>query len=148
MRIIKFRVYGKKMKRMIYPQELSSDGMSIDPNNKGLANINGTDNRLNVYDAYNKFHLMQFTGLEDKNSRDIFEGDIIPTPKFTTRGKFRFIVGKWNAEVVFHNAAFRLKTPDGKINALAMDDSEVAEEYRFEVIGNIYDDPELLEEAK
>lgn len=74
----------------------------------------------------------QYTGLTDKNGRRIFEGDIL---KFTDAdGRDVYL------NVVFEDGAF-LMEEDGVIN------SDLIPSYdclRVEVIGNIYDNPELL----
>lgn len=74
----------------------------------------------------------QYTGLTDKNGRRIFEGDIL---KFTDAdGRDVYL------NVVFEDGAF-LMEEDGVIN------SDLIPSYDclgVEVIGNIYDNPELL----
>ena len=80
----------------------------------------------------------QFTGLCDKNGKKIFEGDIVEfTDKFTHK--------KGRAEIVFE--AFKWKYSGcyyggNPIVWLCIDDGSI----EFEVIGNIHDNPELLEE--
>ena len=81
--------------------------------------------------------LMQSTGLKDKNGKEIFEGDIL-----AVEADDGVIISKvsWDDE----HALFVIKTK--KFNeeaALAelVDDNS----YPFEVIGNIYENPELLE---
>ena len=72
----------------------------------------------------------QFTGLTDKNGKRIFEGDIVEVNYDAYPSE--------RGEVFFRNGSFRLK----KV-------SEVLSLYGFlwwcEVIGNIHDNPELLE---
>ena len=77
----------------------------------------------------------QFTGLTDKNGKKIFEGDIVEGADFTAEdggyGVVSFVDGAF--EVSGNNVA-------GTFN----------ENYygrEFEVIGNIHDNPELLEEV-
>ena len=81
--------------------------------------------------------LMQSTGLKDKNGKEIFEGDILAVE--ADDGVIILKVS-WDDE----HALFVIKTK--KFNeeaALAelVDDNS----YPFEVIGNIYENPELLE---
>lgn len=80
----------------------------------------------------------QFTGLYDKNGRKIFEGDIVRTKKY---GK---VIGHVNVndydtfKVVYEPAIFRLVNSTRGFNL-------VGRAIDYEVIGNIYDNPELLE---
>lgn len=80
--------------------------------------------------------LMQYTGLKDKNGKEIYEGDIIRT-KYMDK---TFIV--W-VEYSDEYAEFVTKCKE----ILFFDEplSDIGRADR-EVIGNIYDNPELLEE--
>lgn len=71
----------------------------------------------------------QFTGLHDKNGKEIYEGDI-----FTfTKGRRKTV-----AKVVFEEAMFKMKDNNGwGVMILQREDD-------MEVIGNIYENPELL----
>lgn len=102
----------------------------------------------NHYEHYNDFHekwmygletknvvLMQFTGLLDKNGREIYEGDIL---QFIFDGK------------VFHTAPVGWREQFsvwGCMLALSEIEPEDiwVEETTYEVIGNIYENPELKE---
>ncbi len=81
----------------------------------------------------------QYTGLTDKNGVKIFEGDIIRTKKY---GK---IVGHTNVndfdvfEVQYELCKFRLAN---KRRGFDLADDRFS---KFEVIGNVHNNPELLE---
>ena len=80
----------------------------------------------------------QYTGLKDKNGKKIFDGDIIK-PYIIGGAYDRFLFP--NGAVVFEYGAFRIK--DSRQSTPL---SSYAPRVAFEVIGNIYDNPELLEE--
>ena len=89
--------------------------------------LKGTDN------------LMQFTGLFDKQGVEIYEGDIL---KFIT---FGFNAESFITVIEFKNASFRLKNGRnlfyfGQTDFTKLDDCRV--------IGNIYENPELLEDKQ
>lgn len=73
--------------------------------------------------------LMQSTGLKDKNGVDIFEGDVGWDAHFEEYG-----------EVVFENGSFRYE-----FGNISEDLFEVTDD--IEIVGNIYENPELLEQA-
>lgn len=96
---------------------------------------NGLDSCRNS----DEVELMQFTGLKDKNGKEVFEGDIIKDSE-------DFI-----AQVVYDKeyAGFGLNyQPFDLTDGLSVTFEELKNEYQntFEIIGNIYENPELLGE--
>ena len=81
----------------------------------------------------------EFTGLQDANGVDIYEGDIIESVENATH-KFHYVV-------FFDNSAFRVKHQKfnefGVFNVLYV----VLKMTKCKVIGNIHDNPELLKEG-
>ena len=85
------------------------------------------------------FILMQSTGLLDKNGKEIYEGDIV---------RYKAGCNTVTEEVVYDKnfAGFGVKDADANI---IFTFGELAEEIglsSLEVVGNIYENPELLEE--
>jgi uncharacterized phage protein (TIGR01671 family) len=88
----------------------------------------------------------QFAGLTDKNGKKIFEGDIIKAITLDTNTEQLAIIGFGNF-VDENNGdeylGFYIEFDGSKTTITQLSMKEV--ENRFEVIGNIHDNPELLE---
>lgn len=125
MREIKFRAWLKEHKSMI-------DVMEIDIDNQTIFYywFGDHDGR---FENFNKIDLMQYTGLEDKNNKEIYEGDII-----------KFLNSIF--EVIWCNekASFMLKNKEYKefLNFIYENNNGM------EIVGNIYQNLELYEEVK
>ena len=78
---------------------------------------------------------IQCTGKKDKNGKLIYEGDIV-------KGSVGVYWGLMTIEYSSKNASFVYKRIDGKYYPLKMFEHGIG----IEVIGNIYENPELLEE--
>lgn len=83
----------------------------------------------------------QFTGLLDKNGARIFEGDIIRTSKYGKVRNDNNSNGEDTFCVVYRPAQFRLEREKPPRGFNLVDDGFS----KMEVIGNIHDNPELLE---
>lgn len=83
-------------------------------------------------------NLMQYTCLTDKNDKEIYEGDILFFPDDEQN---IWEMQNIKKPVIFERGAFRVDVFDTFKKVL--DDEKASE---GEVIGNIYENPEILEE--
>ena len=130
MREIKFRAWDNRNKRM-YPFELIelpyNENVNLDGQFDGLVN--------------REYLFMQYTGLLDKNGEEIYEGDIVSVfdydTEFLGHGKIVFYDFSWCIEWICKDKNFTMMF------------SEWYEETKtVEVIGNIYENQELLKGEK
>lgn len=126
MREIKFRSWDTYNKEMLEVQELDyADSYN------GQPMIRTT--MYNDYFDTEDMILMQYTGLKDKNGVEIYEGDIVRI----LGGEYEQGFYEWDEKVCIKDFIY-----DG-FN-LMMTVNQIGNE-ALEVIGNIYDNPELLE---
>ena len=92
------------------------------------------------YERYEDFDLMEYTGIKDINNVKIFEGDIVEMSKensdFKEIGVVKFVEGR---------ASFLLITQDNDYEYLGYDFSYYDRIF-YKVLGNIYENKELLEQ--
>lgn len=119
MRKNKFRAWHKEKKCWI---ALHNNGYSFNPNN-GQIYYEG----LNIT---SRIDLMQYTGLKDKNSKEIYEGDIL---EFSGNVVALGIV-KYNENFATFQAC------NGNSGWLFGNESGT----NIEILGNIYENPELV----
>ena len=124
MREIKFRAWDKVKKTMC-----DVHGIDFDKEQNRVCAVD-TDITNNVEDWNFECELMQYTGLKDKNGVEIYEGDIIKDEKNT-----------WHISYVDGFASYELFRKDDSIHR------EVGHRggIELEVIGNIYENSELLD---
>jgi uncharacterized phage protein (TIGR01671 family) len=134
MREIRFRAWDGK--KMWYEADIVSD-----PVNFYFMTLNGlliikTPNE-EAHDS--KWELMQYTGLKDKKGKVIYEGDIVKCGcDFTDEYE-------WTGIVKFDLGAFYVADRKGKGRAIYYWSTETFGDIHVrEVIGNIYENPELV----
>lgn len=126
MREIKFRAWDIDLKEMIYGEDLIKMCIMISPANGNL--INYKEPWVYLKD---KYILMQYTGLKDKNGKEVYEGDIFEINYFNLDKEEVYTKG----EVFFEKGAFVCKG----IKGIHFSNGNI------EVIGNIYENKDLLE---
>ena len=127
MREIKFRAWRTDGKYMVTSDVGALTALRNCYGNKGLAEQAGFSNIDNQPNP-DKFILMQYTGLKDKNGKEIYERDIIKDPDGNA---FEVIWNKGAASFELQNKTSHFLFVQRYIDM-------------FEVIGNIYENPELL----
>lgn len=91
--------------------------------------------------------IMQYIGLKDKNGVEIYEGDILCNDEYQTwewRGVVKFSHGVFGAEWLSNVKSQSMVGSWGQKHNLRKLDDDIIE--RQIVIGNIYENPELLTE--
>ncbi|MCY7468123.1 YopX family protein [Bacillus safensis] len=127
MREIKFRVWDENVQEMVYEVGLTPEGIPY--------SIPDYAEASDQFDYYPSCHKMQFTGLRDRNGDEIYEGDFVK------------IISAYNGQEIIATVRYE--------NSLASFVFETGEDQGYsridasfkgiEVIGNIYQNPDLLE---
>ena len=119
----KFRAYdGGSLSRMYQPDEVMAGNGDIW--------IIDEDSVAGEWIVNNDIHLMQSTGLKDKNEVEIFEGDVV---------KCNGLLGTIESFKAMWICSFMKYNNYQKVGFFAQE---------IEVVGNIYENPELLEDKE
>lgn len=138
MREIKFRAWDLERKQM-------RGVMDIKWFDNGAMRANATESqdfyepRLNSKNV-TEFVLMQYTGLKDRNGKEIYEGDIVQFPDPCTRSQSGYELSTGVIEWHTDEAKFDVTGRESVDLETFWEDIDMAE-----VIGNIYENPDLLE---
>ncbi len=155
MKEIKFRAWDEVLKKMGYVSSIEFTGGEI--TTVDIKHPDPVTDTYRVSRTSKSSALMQFTGLHDKNGKEIFEGDVVlfvedevveyigGHPRTEPEGKFRTI--EWNqlycAWGLFENGGQSKDMLADWIN----DDGSTPKQWEckdLEVIGNIYENLDLL----
>ena len=125
----KFRAWDKHEQKMFTNDELIIWNGNVYANDSKKLTCNNLKG-WSIDDEY----LMQSTGLKDKNGKEIFEGDVLGTKDGLLNGvvEYRTDLGMWTNSLIRYNNFERL--------------CNVASDR--EIIGNVYENPEILEEKE
>ena len=128
MREIKFRAWNTETNKMVI--NLKEMGVFA------LQSTYSIDEFL-VIPTNEKYPLMQYTGLKDKSNKEIYDGDLLKVELDWGYGLAKIIV-----EIYFKDGCFRAKALNSH------EDTLLIELPPCEVVGNVYENPELLKEDK
>jgi uncharacterized phage protein (TIGR01671 family) len=136
MREIKFRAWDSDNAVMAFSEESDQDAYAWGFENGDMKCWSLLDMEATVDEPAHREALeldgdtMQFTGLKDKNGKEIYEGDVV-APEHESSGR---AVVEWREEC----ASFETHWQDGHF------DHNCGTWEFLEVIGNIYENPELV----
>jgi len=132
MREIKFRAWLKEDKKMVNVE-------TMDFTDKSIQYLKRSE-IINAYilrrESFDDVELMQYTGVKDKNGKEIYENDLISCNKYK------------NIVVFFENGCFKIKYPKSDTTNTICTLDTFLEKYKCKISGNIYENKNLLEENK
>lgn len=133
--IPKYRAWMKSLKWMCDVTNISFDSKFVDICQQG-----DTERYTEMSVEFDEITLMQSTGLKDKNGKEIFEGDILACKTDDEVINLNIFWDEEHALFMFESKKYNEQEP---LAELVEDNT-----YPFGIIGNIYENRELLEDKK
>jgi uncharacterized phage protein (TIGR01671 family) len=127
-REIKFRAWDKREKYMAYDVHDIYDDNKLHPC-RSFGEV--LTEKMDYETEELRFKVMQYTGLKDKNGTEIYEGDVVE------------VLGYYQRYFVVEYLTNSFKLLDGKDGFIG----EICYWNGVEVIGNRFENPELLEDS-
>jgi uncharacterized phage protein (TIGR01671 family) len=130
-RELKFRIFDKDVKRFLTEEDVKDFELFLTTNGEVYSQKFGT--------IHTSYKALQYTGLKDKNGVEIYEGDVIES----------FYSGKYPEPIEVH--VVKAETRCGGFSPFVdkYDTEWYAGEFEqpnIEVIGNIFENPELIKQ--
>jgi len=140
MRELKFRVWDKANNRYLRRDSTGIDNLgniidfeNCDEDDLGVHNVRV----LGKNDM--GFTTEQYTGLHDKNGKEIYEGDILSIPRRKDKKKDKLYTVVWHKT----HARLNFANTNGEFGEIS-----IGKIMRSQIVGNIHENSELLENKK
>ena len=135
MREHKYRAWHIIQKRMYSAEEMGKDQLTLMSDGRGFANISSGDVKLSQIDNNQTMIPLQYTGIKDKNGREIYECDFLRFERKKAQFSSGIYLVAWDEE----DCAFvcEREIPYNWLSPSVW--------HECEIIGNKYENPELIE---
>lgn len=150
MKIVKFRAWDKENKRWMTPEIEDNEESELRLDIWGNLHFKSPwfeqeSGAVTIVAGEDMFDLSQYTGFKDAQGMEIYEGDIVKRTYLFNGGLGETHTG----EVVYDKdyARYVISRPQKYIEPKTEDlRNTLSDKSTYKVIGNIWEDPELLEE--
>jgi uncharacterized phage protein (TIGR01671 family) len=133
--IIKVRGWHVQKQKMFSAEEMAEDQLTLLPTGSFI-NVNGQFTQFSTIFPNDKFIPLQFIGLLDDNKKEIYNGDIVEFDDSEIGGSK--VIGEviFNDDQTLGGLEWGLWTKDGYCRTDFLG--------KIKILGNIYENPELL----